>query len=126
MTNAQKPIIAIVDDDVSVRGSLVALVQCSGYSAVSFSSAEEFLQEDALPEAKFLIVDVRLPGMSGIELLAQLANTGRTRPAVVVTGHADSQELQQAPQLAGVCFLSKPCAPEALLEVIAASIDPAR
>lgn len=123
MILAQKPIIGIIDDDVSVRGSLVALIECSGYSAASFSSAEEFLQEGALPQAKFLIVDVRLPGMSGIELLDQLSNTGLTRPAVVVTGHADSRELHQAPKLAEVCFLSKPCAPEKLLELIAASVD---
>jgi len=123
MIRARKPVIGIVDDDLSVRGSLVALVECSGYSAVSFGSAEEFLQEGALPQARFLIVDVRLPGMSGIELLDRLSDTGLTRPAVVVTGHADGQQLRQTPKLAGVSFLSKPCAPEELLEVIAAAID---
>ena len=123
MILARKPIIGIIDDDASVRGSLVALIECSGYAAAPFSSAEEFLEVGALPQARFLIVDVRLPGMSGIELLDCLSNTGLTRPTVVVTGHADGQQLRQGPKRGEVWFLSKPCAPEELLAVIAASVD---
>jgi two-component system response regulator FixJ len=123
MMPAHKPLVGIVDDDVSVRHSLVALVQCSGYSTVSFASAEEFLQAGPFPDVKFLIVDVRLPGMSGIELLDHLANTGVAKPAVVITGHADIQELGQSPHLADVSLLSKPCAPEKLLKIIANSVD---
>jgi FixJ family two-component response regulator len=123
MTSARKPMVCIVDDDEAVRHSLVALVQCSGYSAVSYSCAEQFLESDPLPEVEFFIVDVRLPGMSGIELLDQLATLGLAKPAVVITGHADSQDVRQFLKLADVCVLPKPCAPEQLLDVIAAAVN---
>ncbi len=119
----EKPIICIIDDDSSVRDSLVSLIECSGYSAAAFENAEQFLDQGALPRAQFLIVDVRLPGMSGIELLDQLAVNGLARPAVVITGHADRQKLSQTPNLSGVSFLSKPSDPDELLNVIASSLD---
>lgn len=120
---AEKPVVCIVDDDQSVRDSLVFLVQCSGYSAVPFASAEQFLEADEISQAEFLIVDVRLPGMTGIELLDRLAVAGRKIPAIVITGHADSEDLRQSPNLCGVRFLSKPSDPEELLAAISAAVD---
>lgn len=121
--SAAKPVVCIVDDDHAVRESLVSLVQCCGYSALPFASAEQFLEGGEISRADFLIVDVRLPGMTGIELLDRLAMAGQTIPAVVVTGHADSEELGQSPNLGDVVFLSKPSDPEELLAAISAAVD---
>ena len=120
---AEKPVVCIVDDDQSVRNSLVCLIQCCGYTALPFSSAEQFLEAGETVQAEFLIVDVRLPGMTGIDLLDRLAVAGRTIPAVVITGHADGEVLRQSPNLSGVRVLSKPSDPEELLAAISAAID---
>ena len=125
MNDVDKPVVGIIDDDPAVRDSLISLVECGGYAAVAFSSAEQFLQRGSLPEAVFLIVDVRLPGMSGVELLDRLASAGLAKPAAVITGHADSEELRQAPHLSGVRVFTKPADPGALLQVIAAAAGPA-
>ena len=113
-----KPTVCIVDDDASVRGSLVALMECSGYRVTSFPSAEALLSEPGNADFDLLIVDVRLPGISGLELLERLVGSEKTIHAVVVTGHADHHSLHSSAGKANVTFLSKPCPPDQLLGIV--------
>lgn len=122
MTSPSPPVVCIVEDDKPVRDSLVALMRCSGYQPVSYTSAEDLLDQQNSPEADFLIVDVRLPGMSGIELLDQLATNGQAKPAVIVTGHADFEEVEESLRRKDVQFLTKPCEPNTLLQLIATAL----
>lgn len=111
--------VCIVEDDAAVRESLAVLLECSGYQAFAFPSAEEFLEDEvARSTSEFLIVDVRLPGMTGIELLELINANENPIPAVVITGHAKSDEFGNSPILDRVEFLSKPCDPVKLLTLI--------
>ena len=113
------PTISVVDDDVSVRKSLIVLIeQCMNLQTASFSSAEEFLEEGSGIDADFLIVDVHLPGMSGIKLIEQLPSQGWTGPAMMVTGNADAERLAEVEKLPRVHILMKPSNPAQLLSII--------
>ena len=124
MSDKEAPLICIVEDDQPVRQSLVALVTSAGYQAATFADAESFLATNSVAKAAFLIVDVRLPAMSGIDLLHQLRSTGANPRAVILTGHADSAELRKSKLLDDVQLLSKPAAPEELLDLISAAVIP--
>jgi FixJ family two-component response regulator len=82
-------LIAVVDDDVSSRESLPDLLQTFGYAAVSFASAEDFLASEAFADARCLILDVSMPGMSGPELQSELIRRGMNIPIIFITAHAD-------------------------------------
>ncbi len=82
-------LVAIVEDDESVRESLPDLLKELGYSARAFASAEEFLASSAVSEASCLILDIGLPGMSGPELYRELIGRGRAVPAIFITGHPE-------------------------------------
>ncbi len=118
MTPPSGPVICVIDDDRYVRESLVLLLSCSGYHAVGFEDAESFLEAEAVEDADLLIVDVGLPGMNGVALIERLEETGITRPVVVVTGHADGNELQNSRPASLASFLHKPVDPPHLLEII--------
>jgi len=83
-------LVAVVDDDESVRESLPDLLREFGYSARAFASAEEFLRSNALKRAKCLILDVTMPGMSGPDLKRELERRGVRTPIVFITAHAES------------------------------------
>ena len=119
-------IICIIEDDPAVRQSLVALLETVGYQVVSFASAESFLSEDAVKEADFLVIDVRLPGMSGLQLLEQLNATEFTPPAMLITGHANIERriLDDWPN--EICVLPKPCEPGQFLGFISQSLSAAK
>ena len=112
------PRICVVDDDRSVRHSLIALMQCVGLDVIAFDSAEHFLDASVTSTIDFLVVDVRLPGISGIEMLEHLAENGWNGPAAVVTGNADIGELSRDKIHSEVHFLTKPCDPSQLLQII--------
>lgn len=120
--NSSPPIVCIIDDDFSVRKSIVSLIRCFGLEARAFESAEAFLDADAIAEASFLIVDVRLPGISGIELLERLTESGWTGPAAVVTGNADTSQFATTKIHDGVHYLTKPCEPGQLMRIISAEL----
>ena len=90
MDEPRPPKIAIVDDDESVRESLVGLVESVGYDVAFFSSAEEFLSLARLDQFACLIFDVRLPGMSGLQLFCHLRTNRQRIPTVIITAHADA------------------------------------
>lgn len=115
--------IGIIDDDAPVRESMGAVVELLGCHVQTWESAEQFLADQGRSRLNLLIVDVRLPGLNGLELLHHLAAEGLTPPSVVMTGHADVQEsdLQFWPNKIRV--LAKPYAPDKLLEVISRWLD---
>jgi FixJ family two-component response regulator len=116
-------LVAIVDDDDSMRGALHGLLKAVGLPSITFASAEEFLKSGQQHETACLIADIRMPGMSGLELQAQL-NADRCRiPTIFITAHGDSKMRLQALREGAVEFLSKPFDDEALLESVRAALE---
>jgi len=116
------PLIAIIDDDTSVRRSLKRLIASFGLSVKGFGSAEEFLQSGHLHDAKCLVLDVRLPGMSGVECQQRLAGEGPRIPIVFITAHGDEATREQALEDGAVDFLFKPVDQNALLNAIRSAL----
>ena len=116
-------LVAIVDDDDSMRGALHGLLKAVGLPAMAFASAEEFLKSGKQHQTACLIADIRMPGMSGLELQAHL-NADRCRiPTIFITAHGDSKMRLQALREGAVEFLSKPFDDEALLESVRAALE---
>lgn len=115
---ADASLVAIVDDDQSVRESLPDLVKQSGFSVRAFASAEEFLASDCVGHTKCLILDVAMPGMSGPELQRELSRRGHKIPIVFITGEADQDLRRQLLAEGAVECLFKPLKPRALLEAL--------
>jgi FixJ family two-component response regulator len=124
MLSQQKTkLVAIVDDDDSMRGALHGLLKAVGLPSIAFASAEEFLKSGQQHQTACLIADIRMPGMSGLELQAQL-NADRCRiPTIFITAHGDSKMRLQALREGAVEFLSKPFDDEALLESVRAALE---
>src|SRR6202795_524336 len=109
-------LIAIVDDDDSMRSALQGLLKAVGLPAQAFASGEEFLQSGQQRQTACLIADIRMPGMSGLELQAKL-NAERCRiPTIFITAHGDVKMRMQALRAGAVEFLAKPFDDEVLLE----------
>jgi FixJ family two-component response regulator len=100
--------IAIVDDDEAVREATQRLVQSLGYHASTFASADEFLESDQVHDTSCLISDVRMPGLSGIELQDRLIAGGHRIPIIFITGHPDENVRIRAMKAGAIGFLSKP------------------
>ena len=115
---ADNPVIYVVDDDVAVRESIVALISVRGAATQTFGSAEEFLTKADLSAAGCLVLDIRMPGMSGLELLAHLRSRGSRLPVIVVTAHADVPTAVKAMKEGAETFLEKPCSEEELWTAI--------
>jgi FixJ family two-component response regulator len=119
------PIIAVVDDDNSVRESLADLAESVGYETALFSSAEEFLQTvDHRDSLACLILDVHLPGISGLELYARLPLSVGPIPTIFITAHA-ADGMKTWAAKAGVTVLYKPFQPEVLLQAVQKAITQA-
>ncbi len=95
-------LIAIVDDDESVRTAMGGMVESFGYAPATFESAGEFLKSDKLPDASCLILDVQMPGMSGLELHDELVAKGRRIPTIFVTAFPDRRVRERALRAGGV------------------------
>jgi FixJ family two-component response regulator len=109
-------LIAIVDDDRSVQSALKDLMESDGLSARCFGSAEEFLESDERNHAACLVTDIRMPGMSGLDLQAKLKAEGSRVPIIFITARNDAKLKMQAMDAGAVEFLSKPFDDEVLLE----------
>jgi FixJ family two-component response regulator len=112
------PLIAVVDDDDALRNSLDDLLQSVGFRVQGFASAEAFLQAPPVPEAACLLLDVRLPGMNGLELQRQLAGMRWRIPIIFVTAYADDDMRAHALAAGAIAVLSKPCREDDLLQAI--------
>jgi two-component system, LuxR family, response regulator FixJ len=111
----------IIDDDPSVRNALLRFLAMRGMTALGFDTAEQFLEELPGLAAGALIVDVQLPGMSGLALLAQLARAGMDWPAVVISGSHEGHEDAVSGALGRGRYLRKPFEPDALLRALHAA-----
>jgi FixJ family two-component response regulator len=119
------PLMAIVDDDDALRNSLDNLLRSVGFRVQGFASAEAFLQAQHAPETACLILDVRLPGMNGLELQRQLVAAHWAMPIIFVTAYADDDVRARALAAGAVAFLYKPCREEDLLHAIEAALKQA-
>jgi FixJ family two-component response regulator len=117
------PLISVVDDDISVRKSLDRLIRSAGLEVRAFASAEEFLNSDHPRNRDCLILDVRLPGMSGIELLHHLAAHKRSVPVIFITAHGSDEGARSAAASDWtVAYLIKPFSGDELLDAINAAL----
>jgi FixJ family two-component response regulator len=114
--------IAIVDDDESVQNALQDLIEADGLKARCFGSAEEFLESGLQRKAACLITDIRMPGMSGLELQARLKADGCKIPIIFITAHGDARVRIQAMREGAVEFLMKPFADQVFLSRVRAAV----
>ena len=113
------PLIAVVDDDHSVRESLARLIRSVGFGVQVFGSAEEFLSAGKARQSDCLILDIRMPGMSGLELQRELSATDRDLPVIFITAHGSDEEVRARALAAGaVDYLLKPLREEEVLKAL--------
>jgi FixJ family two-component response regulator len=115
-------LVFVVDDDVSIREALSGLIQSAGLRVESFSSAEEFLRQNRPEVPACLVLDIRLPEMSGLELQRELAAAGNPVPIIFITAHGDIPMSVRAIKAGAVEFLSKPFCNQDLLDAIQQAI----
>jgi FixJ family two-component response regulator len=117
------PLISIVDDDDSLRNSLDNLIRSVGFRVQGFPSAEAFLNSNQMHDTACLILDVRMPGMSGLDLQRQLVATNCRTPIIFITSHGDGDARARALEAGAVDFLYKPFREEALLKAIDSALN---
>ena len=115
---ASPPLVVIVDDDLSVRESLPELLRQCGFAATALPSADALLASDVLHEASCLILDLAMPGMSGIELARELARRGQPIPFVFISGDTDEHDRPRLLQEGAVACLFKPFGEGELLAAV--------
>lgn len=118
-----KPVVFVVDDDISVRESLELLIRCEGWEPETFASAQEFLDRPRAITPSCLILDVSLPGLSGLDLQKCIASDRKDMPIIFITGFGDVPMTVKAMKAGAIEFLTKPFDDEALLSAIRHSID---
>ena len=111
-------VVSIVDDDASVRRSTRRLLRSSGFRAEAFASAEEFLDSQSAAKTACLILDLRMPGMNGLELQRCLSHNGDRVPIIFLSAQASEEDERSALSAGAVRFLRKPISKEALLSAI--------
>jgi FixJ family two-component response regulator len=116
-------LVGIVDDDESVRNSISSLLRSAGYKTLAFESAEAFLDSGLISDADSLVLDVKMPGLSGIELQRRLIELKHMVPIVFVTAHADDEIREVALAQGAIAFLAKPFNDEALLSALGSAVD---
>ena len=117
------PIVFIVDDDISVRESLEALIRCGGWQPETFASAQEFLSRPRVIAPSSLVLDVNLPGLNGLDLQKRVAADRTDMPIIFITGYGDVPMTVQAMKAGAVEFLTKPFSDDVLLGAIRNAIE---
>ena len=125
-TLSASPVISIVDDDESVRVATTRLVRLYGFVAHGFSSAEEFLSSPQARDASCLITDLRMPGMSGVELQSHLIAQGRRVPVIFITAFPEADSEKRALAAGAVCFLTKPFDGQTLINYLSKALKAAK
>ena len=120
--DAGGPAVFVVDDDLSVRRALQRLFRSAGYGVETFSSAIDFLAHDVLPESGCVVLDIRMPGISGLDLQRQLASARPHLAVVVITGHADDETRRRMLDGGAVAVVYKPFDDEVLLDAVARAL----
>jgi FixJ family two-component response regulator len=119
---SEAPLFSIVDDDASARDGIRELVESLGYNAVTFNSAEYFLQSSVIAETTCLITDLQMPGLNGLELQEALQSRGYSVPVIVITAYPNEQHRTRALDNGAIGFLSKPFDEETLIKCLTAAI----
>ena len=119
---AEKPLVCVVDDDSLIRDSTLRLLRSFGFRVEAFASAEEFVGSKYFGATASLILDVRMSGMTGIELQQQLASHPRKIPVIFITAYEDKGMREQAMSEGATAFLLKPFSEESLLSAIDAAL----
>jgi FixJ family two-component response regulator len=114
--------IVVVEDDPGMKRAIERLLRAAGFQPVSFASAEELLQAEAADSAACLVLDIHLPGLSGLELGRLLVTSGRTKPVIFITGQ-DEASLRDEAQRLGCAYFRKPFEGKALLEAIRRAME---
>ena len=122
-TATERVLLSVVDDDEMLRESLPDLLREFGFSARAFSSGQEFLSSNYVDETRCLILDVAMPGMSGLEVQEELKRRGRAIPIIFITGQKDEDIRNQALRQGAVNVLYKPFSDSALLEAVNAAVS---
>ncbi len=122
MTEAHA-IVFVIDDDPSIREALTSLIRSVGLGVETFASAREFLTSQRPEAPACLVLDVRLPGLSGLDLQRELAAAQIDLPIIFITGHGDIPMTVQAMKAGAVEFLTKPCHDQDLLDAISQALD---
>ena len=117
-----KNLVSVVDDDESIRRTTTLLIESFGFRAAAFESAEDFVKSGQLDDTSCLIVDVRMPGMNGLQLQKHLAAAGWAIPIIFITAYDDRESRGRAMQAGAVAFLSKPFGDEQLLQTIRSAL----
>jgi FixJ family two-component response regulator len=123
---AERPLVAIVDDDKSIRHATSDLLKSAGYAAAAFEDAESFLRSPTRAGVACLVADMRMPGMSGLELFEALAAAGHAIPTVIITAHPQALTPSRARAAGICCCLIKPFAPDELLECVGEALGMSR
>ena len=123
MAIQKKTLVAIVDDDDLMRGALQGMLKSVGLPSQTFASAEEFLNSGQQRQTACLITDIRMPGMSGLELQAKLNAAHCRIPTIFITAHGDTKMRMQALRAGAVEFLAKPFDDDALLGSVRAALE---
>jgi FixJ family two-component response regulator len=121
-SQGKEQMVAIVDDDELMRSALQGMLKSVGLPSQAFASAEEFLQSGQQHQTACLITDIRMPGMSGLELQAKLNAQHYRIPTIFITAHGDTKMRMQALRAGAVEFLAKPFDDEVLLESVRAAL----
>lgn len=121
--NDESPIVAVIDDDVSVRESIEGLLETAALRVELFASPREYLQARRKEDPSCIVLDVRMPGSSGLEFQREMAAAGVRAPIIFITGYADVHMSVQAMKAGAVEFLTKPYRDQDLLEAVLSAID---
>jgi FixJ family two-component response regulator len=119
---SEVPLISIVDDDALAREGIRQLIESLGYRAVTFSSAEHFLESTVIAETTCLITDVQMPGLNGLELQEALQSQGLQTPIILITAYTNEKHRSRALDAGALGFLSKPFNEESLIKCLTAAI----
>ena len=120
------PIVFVVDDDISVRNSLEWLIKFEGWKAETFSSAQEFLARPPVSVPNCLVLDVSLPGLSGLDLQQRIGDDRGEMPIIFITGHGDVPTTVRAMKAGAIEFLTKPFADDVLRNAIRQALERSR
>jgi FixJ family two-component response regulator len=123
MTPAVAPTVLVIDDDAAVRTAIVGLLKSVGLRSESFGTAQEFLTSERADGPSCLVLDIRLPGINGLDFQSQLADAGVHIPIIFITGHGDIPMTVRAMKSGAVEFLTKPFRDQDLLDAINQALD---
>ena len=123
---AKRCMISIVDDDEQARESTMDLVKSMGFYATAFQCAEDFLKSSRLGDTSCLIADMRMPGMTGLDLHIRLVDLGNVIPTILITAFPNDRDRTRALHAGVTCYLAKPFDAEELSACVRSAIDPDR